>query len=260
LLTGLAAAVTVTGLVTTTSALTTTDTTTSIPTRTTTVPSTTIAPRPTATTTSTTSTTVEHHSADTTVHNAGTQNPDAYYGNPKVGVQVATSTPGLYPIFNGEPNLSGFAIDANTATGQAPPPGTSEPQPVCSPSTSLTSNPAPNVYCEADPNGTNNFPMASSPANYELAVSATPDGWYHSPDQTVPIASSISSCLDAPVGQNDCALVGGQTPSTGDVTWFDYIGIFRSLVVKVTNSSGAALSGVKVTLTCTSPAGAPPFA
>ncbi|MGH9055701.1 MAG: hypothetical protein ACRDYY_07540 [Acidimicrobiales bacterium] len=101
--------------------------------------------------------------------------------------------------------------------------------------------------------------MGSSPETYDFAVSASPQGFVHDPSQTVPIATSVSSCPPNIQGVDGCesdSELGGPVTS-GDVTWFNYIGIYRELTVTVTNAGGATLSGVAVTLTCTAPAGAP---
>ena len=214
----------------------------------------------TASTTSTTASPTPTTASHTSTLRAKGQNPAAYYGNPKLGVQIAPGEPGLYPVFGAadQPDLSGFSIDATPATGQPTLPGVTEPQPTCTPGTALAANSQPNVYCETDTDNGYEFPMGSSPETYDFAVSASPQGFVHDPSQPVPIPTSISQCQPANTqGQDHCAFESGERPSYSQVTWFNYIGIFRELTVTVTDSTGKTLSGVPVTLTCTPPAGAP---
>lgn len=181
-----------------------------------------------------------------------------------MGVEIATTTPGLYPVFGADnhPDLSGFSVQATPAAGQPTLDGVTEPQPACSPSTSLPANPAPNLYCETDTDNNFEFPMAANPTSFEFSMAApTPMSYVHDPDQAYPQTVSESPCLGQPPGVDAaCAFESSMTPVPSDVTWFDYIGVYRELEVTTETTSGTLLPGVTVSLNCSAPASDPSYA
>ncbi len=233
-----------------------------------TVPSTTSTSTSTTSTSTTTSTTdpappgPSANKSEPVAAAAAAANPDAYYGNPKLGVEIATATPGLYPVFgtDNQPDLSGFSVEASPASGQPTLSGVTEPQPACSPNTSLSADPAPNLYCETDTDSDFEFPMASDPESYDFSMAATPVSYVHDPDQSYPQELSEGACLGASQGSDDCEIEGFGTPSLSDVTYFDYIGIYRELEVTTETTSGTLLPGVTVSLSCSATASDPTYA
>jgi hypothetical protein len=181
-----------------------------------------------------------------------------------MGVEIATATPGLYPVFgaDNQPDLSGFSVQATPASGQPTLDGVTEPQPACSPDTSLSANPAPNLYCETDTDNNFEFPMAADPTTFDFSMAtASPVSYVHDPDQAYPQEVSEGSCLGQPQGVDvACAFDSLEPPSTSDVTWFDYIGIYRQLEVTTETTSGTLLPGVTVSLSCSAPASDPSYA
>lgn len=235
----------------------------------------TTAPASTTTSTPTTTTTVAvaarsgAAAAHQPVRAANAANPSAYYGDPKVGVEIAPGAPGLYPVFGSgnQPDLSGFTIEAHPATGQTPPPGVSEPQATCPPSTEDSSRlePAsvtvdPNLYCQTDSDNGFEFPMGAPSETYDFSVTAAPMGFVADPDQTVPVSDSVDQCPFGSQGTDNCSIVKFEPQTAYKVEWFDYIGIYRQIEVAVTGPGGTPLSGVAVTLDCRGPAGAPAYA
>lgn len=180
-----------------------------------------------------------------------------------MGVEIATATPGLYPVFgaDNQPDLSGFSVQATPATGQPTLDGVTEPQPACAPGTSLAANPAPNLYCETDTDDNFEFPMAANPTTFDFSMATTPVSYVHDPDQAYPQEVSQGSCLGQPPGIDAaCELEAGAPPNTSDITWFDYIGIYRELKVTTETTSGTLLPGVTVSLNCSAPASDPSYA
>jgi hypothetical protein len=216
-------------------------------------------------TTTTTSTTAAGGGPASLAHPARPEagpNPDAYYGNPKVGVEVATSTPGLYPVFGPDdaPDLTGFVGTATPADPADDLAGVSEPQPTCDPSTSLATVSAPNLYCEPDTDNGNEFPMSNASEQFDLAMTPAP-GWALDPDQTTPISQTVEECPGGSQGSDNCQIESNfEPPPPSDVTFFKVIGIYRPLEVTVKTASGTLLDNVDVSLTCTAPAGAPSYA
>jgi hypothetical protein len=123
-----------------------------------------------------------------------------------MGVEIATATPGLYPVFgaDNQPDLSGFSVDATPANGQPTLPGVNEPQPVCAPNTSLADNTAPNLYCETDTDDGFEFPMAASPEDFNFSMAATPVSYVHDPDQVDPQDVTQFACGGVTQGQDVC--------------------------------------------------------
>jgi hypothetical protein len=268
----LATAVTVTGAVVATTGLTSASADTSESTTTTsTTSSTTLAQQsPGATTTTSTvapptttasaspSASSPQISRRSGVEAAGAPVAGAFYGNPKPGVEIASGHPGLYPVFGAgnQPDLNGFSVVGSPAPGQPTVNGVPDPQPVCSPGTGFPADTAPNLYCIADTDNGFEFPMGDTIETFDLSVSASPAGFVHDPDQSIPISSQQFACPGSQGSTDDCASFTQSPPSPE----FEYIGIYRLLEVTVRNSSGQDLSGVSVTLSCSAPAGEPSYA
>ncbi|HET6873864.1 MAG TPA: hypothetical protein VFH70_03755, partial [Acidimicrobiales bacterium] len=261
----LATAVTVTGAAVVTTGIGSASADSSDTTTTTSSTSTTLTKAPVETTTTTTvapTTTTTAASQPTPkslgVSAAGDPVAGAYYGNPKPGVEIASGHSGLYPVFGAgnQPDLKGFSVVASPAAGQPTVTGVDEPQPVCSPDTSDSANTAPNLYCIADTDNGFEFPMGDTIETFDFSVATSPAGFVHDPDQSVPISSQQFACPNSQGSTDNCASFTQDPPSPE----FDYIGIYRPLEVTVTNSTGQALKGVSVTLSCTAPAGDPSYA
>lgn len=178
-----------------------------------------------------------------------------------MGVEIATATPGLYPVFGPDnlPDLSGFSVEGSPASGQPTLSGVTEPQPACVPSTSLDADPAPNLYCETDTDSGFEFPMATTPETYDFSMATTPVSYVHDPDQSYPQEVSEDTC-PSQQGTDDCEFIASFPPTDADITYFDYIGIYRELTVTTETTSGTLLPNVNVSLSCSATASDPSYA
>jgi hypothetical protein len=102
--------------------------------------------------------------------------------------------------------------------------------------------------------------MASNPETYDFSMATTPVSYVHDPDQSYPQELSEGACLGASQGNDACELEGSNTPTISDITYFDYIGIYRELNVTTETTSGTLLPGVTVSLSCNAPASDPSYA